>query len=225
MKYLKKIETEAGVMIFDTPNVVLAADTGKVLYNVGPPSGVFIEHVNSSLYTLENWTAGGFPSSEANGVAVIAEECSFVIAKEQMSNKKGWAEPSDVAIEGVTLTSSSSAARTDFNGEANTALMLAQTTGGAAHTCANYTFPNGRKGYLPALGEWVVAYRYATDIKAAMTKIDGVVQNWYHNWSSTQYSASKAWWLTMDGGSTGNGAKSTNTAIRPFTKVTALANK
>jgi hypothetical protein len=225
MKYLRKFNTRGDVFMTIKPNVILVEDTGEILYNEEPPRGVFIEHVNGSLYTLENWTAGGFPSSEANGVAVLAEECSFVIAKEQKTNKKGWAVPSDVAIEGVTLTSSSSVSKTDFNGEANTALMLAQTTAGAAHTCANYTFPNGRKGYLPALGEWVVAYRYATDVKAAMTKIDGFVQDWYHNWSSTQYSASKAWWLTMDGGSTGNGLKSTSTAIRPFTKVTALANK
>lgn len=225
MKNLRKFKTEADIILFVQPNIVLVEDTKKVLYNVEPQRGVFIEHINGSLYTLEDWTAGGFLSSEANGVAVLAEECSFVIAKEQKNNDKGWAVPSDVAIEGVTLTSSLSDSKTDFNGEANTALMLAQTTEGAAHTCANYTFPNGRKGYLPALGEWIVAYRYATDVKAAMTKIGGFVQYWYHNWSSTQFSANNAWWLTMDDGSTDKGSKLTNVAIRPFTKVTALDNK
>lgn len=223
MKNLRKFKTEADIILFVQPNIVLVEDTKKVLYNVEPQRGVFIEHINGSLYTLENWTAGGFLSSEANGVAVLAEECSFVIAKEQKDNDKGWAVPSDVAIEGVTLTSSFSDSKTDFNGEANTALMLAQTTEGAAHTCANYTFPNGRKGYLPALGEWIVAYRYATDVKAAMTKIGGFVRYWYHNWSSTQSSANNAWWLTMYDGSTGKGSKLTSVAIRPFTKVTAFS--
>ena len=45
-------------------------------------AGVYIQHVNGSLYTESEWTAGGYSNDSANGVAILSETVhAFVIAK------------------------------------------------------------------------------------------------------------------------------------------------
>ena len=218
MKYLKKFETEADVMMFARPNVVLAADTGKVMYNVPFPNGAYIQHINGSLYTTDQWTAGVFANDEANGVAVISDNAKFVIAKTSLGSM-AWSSDTNNAVTGVMLTSDSSTAKTDYAGAANTALIAVDDTSGAAYACANFTFPNGVKGYLPALGEWDDAYAYKADIDAAMALIGGTTISGYH-WASTQRSALKAWVLGWSNGSTSNdGKSSSHYSVRAFSAL------
>lgn len=208
MKYLRKFETQADVSSWQMsedhvkPNVVLVGDTRSVLYNVKALSGVMIQHIDGSLYTTDEWTAGGFANDQANGVAVFAPNSKFVIAKTSYNNKMAWSSDEENAVEGVMLTNDFATAKTDYAGEANTALIVVDDIYGAALTCANYTFPNGAKGYLPALGEWVEAYAYKADIDAAMTLIGGTSLGSKTYWSSTQYSANQARLLTWTDGST-----------------------
>ena len=67
-------------------------------------------------------------------------------------------------------------AKLDFAGKSNTDKIIAQLGTGnapAAEYCSNYIFPNGQKGYLPALGEWQIAYDNKTEIDACMSLIGG----------------------------------------------------
>lgn len=221
MKYLRKFETAADVMMEIQPNVVLVGDEARILYNVEPPlpKGAFIQHIDGKLYTTDQWSAMGFTNDEANGVAVISDNAKFVIAKTSF-DAMAWSSDASNAVEGVMLTSTLETAKTDYAGAANTALIAVGDTSGAALACANFTFPNGAKGYLPALGEWADAYNYKVDIDAAMTLIGGttLVSGFY--WSSTQYGASEAWYMGWNKGSTyGITKSSTSTDVRAFSAL------
>lgn len=221
MKYLRKFETDADVQYWRVsgeyvkPNVVLVGGTGGVSYNVNPPSGVMIQHIDGSCYTTDEWSANGFTNDQANGVAVFAPNSKFVIAKTSLGSME-WSSDTSNAVVGVMLTSDSATAKTDYAGAANTALIAAKSTRGAAYTCANFVFPNGAKGYLPALGELVDALNYKADINAAMTLIGGttLTATSYH-WSSTQSSASAAWRI-IDSESVSSKTKSNTSQVRAF---------
>lgn len=212
MKYLRKFETEADALMFVKPNVVLVEDTGAVLYNVDS-SGVYIQHIDGTLYTTDEWTAGGFTSDLANGVAVGDTACSFVIAKTDAYDRTiKWGSNTSSAISGVMLTSDSATAKTDYAGASNTELIAA--TSGAAYECANYAFPNGATGYLPALGEWAVAYANKSAINAAMALIEGTAISDAYYWSSTQLAANFAWFLSWGDGDTDGGMKYDSNSLR-----------
>ena len=155
------------------------------------PLGVLIQHVDGSLYTTDEWTAKGFASADANGVAVSAEECAFVIAKDNVGNHM-WASSTSTLIKDALVTEDETTAISDYKGENNTKLMLATDTSGAGYSCANYSFPNGKKGYLPALGELKVANNNMSEINVAMAMISGTALNGTY-WSSTQSKETYAW--------------------------------
>lgn len=216
MKYLRKFATEADVKIFVQPNVALVADSKKIIYNAPMPSGAYIQHIDGSLYTADQWSANGFTSDAANGVAVIDERAKFVIAK---TGEKALVWASDSAnialIDGVFASQGQPQAEADYAGDANTVLVTAAGTGGAASFCANFEFPNGAKGYLPALGEWTVAYEYKADITMLMSLVGSPVVENIH-WSSTQSTSNKAWYFVWNSGVSTMGGKNTPIYARPF---------
>lgn len=189
MKYLKEFATESDVNMSVLPNVVLVSDTGKVLYNV-QPSGVYIQHIDGELYSTDEWTARGFSNEDANGVAVGQGDISFVVSKEKSVSLQ-WCSDTENAVEGLAVISNAADAEKDYNGVANTALIAGIDTSGAANYCANYTFPNGAKGYLPALGEVAILYANEQAVRKALALIGGDLDNTL--WSSTQGSANSAW--------------------------------
>lgn len=231
MTYLKEFATQAeydafvesGAMV--KPNVSLVNEPFGVFYTkrpekVLPPNGVYIQHIDNKLYTTEEWTAKGFSNDEANGVAVVAEEAQFVIAKNNISDAMRWSSDVSTLVDGMFTTNDSVIAKTDFAGQENTALMLATDTSGAGFSCANYTFPNGQKGYLPALGELDVAQKNKSAINAMMTAIGGNAFNLDRYWSSTQYMDISAWPLFMPNGSTSGYGKSNTFDVRAFAPLT-----
>ena len=170
MEYLRKFETKADINIDVKPNVILVGDTGKVVYNSF--KGVFIQHIDGTLYTTDEWTAQGFASDQANGVAVGNGVVKFVVAKTYGSSLK-WSSDTINAIEGIMLTDDSTVARTDYDGVMNTMRMPRLDENNAACYCLDYVFPNGKKGYLPSAGEMSVANGYSTSIDNAMNLIGG----------------------------------------------------
>lgn len=205
MKYLKKFENADAQATWQSgdehilPNICLTNDV--ITYNAPKKvlEGAYIQHIDGNLYTTSQWTAQGFANDLANGVAIITEEASFVIAKGDASNSSGWSSNTTELIEGITATTSYNDAITDFSGKQNTEKMLTAGTSGAAHACANYIFPNGKKGYLPSFGEWQVFKRFKTDAEDALQLIGGstiyLTGNRATNdlFTSTQYDATKVW--------------------------------
>lgn len=200
MKYLKKIETEEDLTVVrKRPNLVLVNSTKKVLYNV-IPKGVYIEHIDGSLYTEEEWQIEGFSSDVANGIAVITDEARFVISKEDIGSDIVWSHNAALLIDKVTTTTSAEEAQMDFRGEKNTDFIVSSDDeADAAILCSEYVFANGQKGYLPALGEWRIVLDNFDEIAKALSKIgaepiDNSNTNTYY-WSSTQASKEFAWYV------------------------------
>lgn len=221
MKYLRKFATEAELSAWQSsseyakPNVVLAE--GGINYNI-PQLGVYIQHIDGTLYDEAGWTRGGFSNDEANGVAVITEKASFVIAKAELG-KMAWSSINTL-MDGILTTTDSATALTDYAGYDNTQLMLATYTSGAGYSCANFTFPNGNKGYLPALGELNEAYSNKSKISSLMTKIGGTAFGDYRYRSSTQGNRYKSWNLYWGNGNTFNDDKSNATfTVRAFSAL------
>lgn len=192
MKYLRKFETETDVKVSSNPNVVLIGDTGEILYNVEVSNGAYIQHIDGTIYTADEWTMFNFGNDLANGVAVIKDNVKFVISKTTASTYSEWASNTSVLYSSVVTTTLESTAKTDYAGLANTEAGITRDTGKAFYVCANYTFPNGQKGYLPALGEWMIVVEYLEEIEALLSQIGGTSLSSY-SWSSTQYSSSQAW--------------------------------
>lgn len=178
---------------------------GKVTINVNiidrtkAPDGVSIQHIDGKFYTIDDWVANGFLNDDANGVAVVSNEAKFVISKVELFYKN-WASDTATLISGILSTGDYDTAGTDYAGVENTKLILNVDTAGAAYSCANFTFPNGEKGYLPALGEWRIAYNNIEAIQSAMETIGGrkLIINSSYYWSSTQTSSeSDAWGISL----------------------------
>ena len=189
-------------------------------------AGVYIQHVNGSLHTEAEWTAGGYANSDANGVAILSETVpAFVIAKEDASSSTlRWGGYNKTVPDIVTSTSSATAVL-DYDGAGNTPKIieyLAGTNDGyvdgapAAEACAAFTFPNGKKGYLPALGEWQGAYNNKTAVVSAMTLIGGTAIRADYYWSSTQSNSYCSWTLHWSIGRLINGNKNDYIYLRAF---------
>ena len=187
---------------------------------------IYIQHIDGTLYTTDDWTSGGYANEDANGVAVVRPiSGSFVIAKEESSSRLAWGGYSKTITDIVT-SSTSSVAVLDNDGAGNTPKIIEQCNGytssgvtgaPAAEYCASYTFPNGKTGYLGALGEWQAAYNNKTKVNSAMSLIGGTSFNTsYYYWSSTQYYSASSWRLHWGNGNLYDGNKDKTYCVRAF---------
>lgn len=221
MKYLRKFETEAeysAAETLPTKNYVSLIGSG-IVYDKSIEEGVYIQHIDGKLYDEAGWTNGGFSNDEANGVAVITSRASFVIAKTDLGNM-AWSSNTSTLVDGILTTTDKATALTDFAGYDNTQLMLATDTSGAGYSCANFAFPNGNKGYLPALGELNEVYARKSKIGSLMTIIGGSSFSYNNYWSSTQHSPNASWSLRWPDGDTGGSTKySIGLYVRAFSAL------
>ena len=201
MKYLRKFATEADASVVAKPNVVLFADTKEVRYNFAK-LGVFIQHINGNLFTTDQWSANGFANDEANGVAVIANEASFVIAKQEYQNQYRYGGAGKL-LSNVTTASSEEDAALDFDGFGGSEKMIEELAGytdsagviGAplAEACVNFVFPNGEKGYLPSCGEMLIAAKQKSQVNTALTLIGGTTISSSNYYTTTQNTSAILW--------------------------------
>jgi hypothetical protein len=176
---------------------------------------IYIQHIDNTLYTTEEWVTNGFSNEDANGVAVVAEEAKFVVAKTSPEGRVYWSSNRGALLEDICTASSIEAAKADLLGQHNTQVMLATDTYGASYVCANYAFPNGEKGYLPALGELFVVYRNKYNINNALNLIGGGIESISY-WSSTQCTATVAWYIDLEEGDISTKYKADSVRVIPF---------
>lgn len=158
--------------------------TKTVSFVFAKDAGVYIQHIDGSLYTTAEWTSGGYTNNDANGVAVLSSFASFVMAKQGISATLYFGG-FNMDTPGAKLYTTGEAVL-DFDGEKNTDAIISAYSGkpdgytiGApiAERCVAYTFPNGKKGYLPSVGEVNVAYQNKSAIDAALVLIGGSAVN------------------------------------------------
>ena len=183
--------------------------------------GVFIYDTNGNLTKPEEWDTAN--NDLAVGVAVIDENCSFVIGKEASELKVWSSKLYGTTVEGIKTTTDSSTALTDYAGEANSAIVRGLTSGETNAfnwAYSNTITVNGTTlyGYLGALGEWWTAYNNKSAIDSALSKIGGTamyVGTNYH-WTSTQYNSDNAWMLGWGKGVFNGYDKHSGNYVRAF---------
>lgn len=139
----------------------------NLTYEEGNSMGVFIQGVSGTLYRTSEWDN----QETANGVAVITEECSFIIAPDQglggfesSTNSQYCYDSEEIAL-------------VDYNGVLNTAHQVGESgfnnylDNGVI--CYEYLFPNGKRGYCPSLGEWKQAWLNKNAVDEALALIGG----------------------------------------------------
>ena len=206
MKYLRKFYTEAEYAAFleeadvFKPSVCYVEETQKLYYNKAIVEGVYIQHLDGKLFTSEEWSAQGFAKEDANGVAIITNDCQLLMNPMRIKDHTKWVDRDGLSVLGVLATDDEALAKTDFNGIENTSLIYQQATeigaiAPASALCKNYVFPNGETGYLGAAGEWGAVAKHGDKVVEAAR----LLGNPYFNstgwviWTSTQASESKAW--------------------------------
>lgn len=177
-------------------------------------NGVYVYTNIGQLIKPEAWNTAN--NDNAVGVAVIDDNCKFVITKGEKP-KRAWSDDLyGTDVSGLINYTDDSYAITDFNGENNTAIIREAASGedasnNAAHYCYNQTISiNGRgtvHGYLPAFGELQAAYNNKSAIDSAISLIGGTAMPTRYLWSSTEFNSNIAWYLRWDNDSLDFGSK------------------
>lgn len=179
--------------------------------------GIFILDTDGNLIKRADWNTGN--NSKAVGVAVLSDNCKFVISPSENSSNISWGGYG-TTISNIVTTTDAATAKKDYLGSGNTDKIIAQLGSGnapAADYCRGVTFKHGKKGYLGSLGEWQEAYNNKAEIDACMSLIGGtaIYTSAYH-WTSTQYSSGSSWMLGWSDGSVNDGGKSGDHRVRAF---------
>ena len=197
--------------------------------------GVFIMfHRKSDNYPLavkpDKWASYQNSGEIAEGVMVVEGGKILVVAPTEATLY--WSSAA-VSAGGKTTTDRETALN-DWTGKTSTAAQITHsecnTESYAPGFCASYERVNANgqgltagKWWLPSLGELIMIYANMRKINYALSLINGATQlaeTWY--WSSTEYSAARAWHLYLDNGAAGTGTKATSQGrVRP---VSAFLN-
>ena len=183
--------------------------------------GIFILDTDGNLVKRADWNTGN--NSKAVGVAVLSDNCKFVISTTENSSNIQWGGYG-TTISNIVTTTDAATAKKDYLGSGNTDKIIAQLGSGnapAADYCRGVTFKHGKKGYLGSLGEWQEAYNNKAEIDACMSLIGGTAINTsYYHWTSTQCSSVTSWSLYWSDGSVSTNTKTSHHRVRPFAALT-----
>lgn len=192
-------------------------DGYKVYVRPNVANGVYIQDVDGNLYTESEWDT----MKVANGIAVVTDECLFVLALEDVGDKPQWSSSSSMVS--LTHTDSEEEAVLDYNGLGNTVEMLntgVSDENTAVQYCSDYRFLNGQLGYLGAAGEWDTVARFISEINELLSVVGGASIASIEYWTSTAfYTSVCAWTINPVSGALYYRRLSTNNAARAFTKL------
>ena len=192
--------------------------------------GVFIMyHRKSDNYPLmvkpHKWANSQNNGEIADGVAVVEGDHILIVAPTESTSKLTWS--SAEVSGGGTTTWDRVTAIADWNGKTNTAKQIAASSDTAVTNTAQYApgycnlysraNVNGKgltagKWWLPSLAEMLMIYANMTKINYCLSLISGatqLVEDAY--WTSTEYSSTNAWYLTLDAGYMSNRTKASHT--------------
>lgn len=179
--------------------------------------GVFIQAVDGWLYSANEWDG----SKEANGVAVITDDCSLVVALTDAYSKYCvWGTRANIA--GVNNNDTKATVKKYYNGEAETDAIIANAANSTAATyCKNFIFPNGQQGYMGAGGEWWTVLSNKADVITAINACGGTVPSKDYWCTTEQVGSNRAWAADWEGVDLTNYNKtaSSSVKVRAFCKL------
>lgn len=251
VKQTKKVSAATPVTTVNSTDKILMADANgklipislanlKAALNGGVDQnvqmdGVFImTHRKSDdfpiMYKPHKWTAQQSAGEVADGVAIVEGGKILVVAP--TDEAMHW---SSAAVSGGgTTTSDRVTAMNDWNGKNNTAAQITHaecsSNAYAPGYCANYSRVNANgkgltagKWWLPSFGEMMMIYANMTKINYALSLISGATPlQVTAYWTSTEYSATYAWYLYLHDGFASGGTKASGTfRVRPVSAFIA----
>ena len=200
----------------------------------GIEDGIFIMyHRKSDNYPLmvkpHKWPATQTSGETADGVVIVEGGKCLVVAPTESGSSLNW---SSAAISGGGVTTSDRiAAIADWAGKTNTAAQIAASGSTVTNTASyapgfcnlysrlntnGFGLPAG-KWWLPSMGEMMMIYANMIKVNYALSLISGatqLIEDAY--WTSTEYSATNAWYLNLSSGYMLINTKSTGTNhVRP----------
>ena len=203
----------------NTTKVSLAGLKAALLNGINLNSindGVFIMfHRKSDDYPLmvkpDKWPSYQSSGEIAEGVVVVEGGKMLVVAPTE-ADSAGLLWSSAAVSGGGKTTTDRLTAMEDWTGKASTAAQIkhaeCNTASYAPGFCAKYSRTNANgKGltagmwWLPSLGELFCIYanmRKINYLHSFPTRRSSDLETWY--WSSTEYSATNAWYLSLNGG-------------------------
>ena len=225
-EYLMKVDANGKVTIISLDNLKTSIYGGMNMNAI--EDGIFIMfHRNSDNYPLmvkpHKWPSYQSSGEIAEGVVIVEGGKILVVAPTETALT--W---SSAAVSGgATTTTDRITAMNDWAGRANTTAIIAHSTSSAVTNtssyapgyCNNYSRVNANsqgmtagKWWLPSLGEMMMIYANMTKVNYALSLINGADQlqeTWY--WTSTEYSATTAWRLTLSSGTVSLYTKASDT--------------
>ena len=206
----------------DKPYSNIIVTKGKDSFDINPvhiENGVYAYDETRGLLSYEN------ADSNAIGVAVITDDCSFIIGKEDLGRFVFGAYG---RVLYAKTYSYQALANNDFDGVSNTENIYNSYRYGnwttdsddvqglpAIEACIS-AFDG--TGYMGSAGEWQKVKTYETEINSMMTKIGGTALNSSYNyWTSTlQDSTQNGWIIATSYGQTQNKYRKNTNNVRAF---------
>ena len=219
------IVTKVNITPWNTvTNNTLSVETTK-------PVTVKIKHVDGSLWTADAWTAGlaeGVVTNEqATGIAIPdpRDPYSYMCVLHPTAKMEcTWSSTTNAEIDGALITDGTTAgsaiALADYAGQANTDAILAAVAAGtiedapAAQFCAETTFADGKKGYLPAAGELAQIFKLS-QVKTCLKACGASAYHLQSAWSSTQSGIGSAWRWGTAGNALSSSSRSSSMTAYP----------
>ncbi len=189
------------------------------------PDGVYILHETLGVRTVNEWNPED--NDGVVGILVIEDNHKIVVALEDSPENLTWSKKRGLINQSVDELE---VAESDFNGEQH-CLKFNSLIFPAAYYCLHYK-KGGREWYLPSSGELWLIYNHLEEIQNALSIVGGqkFVTTWDEGvpvyWSSTEYSATGAWFLCLNDGLLGYwGDKVSNSGkVRPVSNFSKNRN-
>ena len=179
--------------------------------------GIYILDVDGFYTPWRDWKSD---NSKVVGVTVIDNKASFMISLSDVSSQI-WADVS-TEVNGVITSHNEAEITNDVFGYSNTEKIIAQlgNRAKAANACKAVVYKNGNHGYLPAIGEWKITFKYFDEVNSAITVCGGTSIPLYADyWTSTQCPQKEAWEFRWCHAEHDCVSKSTINKVRPFAKL------
>lgn len=171
-----------------------------VTNNTIPSNGIYVYDTDGNFTPSKMWKVEN--NSKVVGIAIITNRTKALIALKNAHDGKKVIWGPDGFVNGISRSEINSNfkpgfAALDYNGEENTYLLLNSllpNAGTAIRIAKDFMFPDGTKGYLPALGELIDVFNNLNEVNELLMKVGGeIIENtWY--WTSTQhYLNYRAW--------------------------------
>ena len=163
------------------------------------PDGVYILHETLGVRTVEGWNPKD--NEGVVGILLVEDDHKIVVALEDSPENLTWSNEHGLINQPVDEFKD---AESDFNGEYY-CQKLDSPDFPAAYYCKTYN-KGGRSWHLPSSGELWMIYNHLEEIQNALSIVGGqkLITIWDDDvpvyWSSTESSATNAWYLNLSGG-------------------------